>query len=73
VARFSEGDRKTIWNMRETGVPVMRIAKHLGRQNSSLRKFIADHGGERPQERRRSERRLSADDEEPDFILEKQS
>ena len=40
--RFSEGDRKTIWDMREAGVPVKRIAKHLGRQNCSVRKFIAD-------------------------------
>ncbi len=46
--RFSEEDRKTIWDMREAGVPVKRIAKHLDRQNSSLRKFIADHGGTRP-------------------------
>ena len=41
MARFSEEDKKTIWDMREAGVPVKRIAKHLGRQNSSLRKFIA--------------------------------
>jgi transposase-like protein len=43
--RFSEEDKETIWDMREAGVPVKRIAKHLDRQNSSLRKFIADHGG----------------------------
>jgi transposase, IS30 family len=64
VARFSEADRKTIWDMRESGVPVKRIAKHLGRQNSSLRKFIADHGGERPKERRRSDLRLSLEERE---------
>ena len=29
-------------------MPVKRIAKHLGRQNVSLRKFIADAGGKRP-------------------------
>jgi hypothetical protein len=28
-------DKGTIWEMREAGVPVKRIAKHLGRQNSS--------------------------------------
>ena len=39
---FSEADKATIWDRREAGVPVKRIAKHLGRQNSSLRKFIAD-------------------------------
>jgi acyl-CoA reductase-like NAD-dependent aldehyde dehydrogenase len=33
---------------------VKRIARHLGRQNSSLRKFIADAGGRRPSARERS-------------------
>ena len=46
MKRFSEEDRETIWDMREAGVPVKRIAKHLDRQNSSLRRFIADHGGD---------------------------
>jgi IS30 family transposase len=64
VARFSEEDRKTIWGMREAGVPVKRIAKHLGRQNSSLRKFIADAGGRRPSARERSELRLSLEERE---------
>jgi IS30 family transposase len=59
VVRFSDEDRKTIWDMREAGVPVKRIAKHLGRQNSSLRRLIADAGGGRPTPRERSERRLS--------------
>jgi IS30 family transposase len=59
MARFSEEDKVTIWDMREAGVPVKRIAKHLGRQNSSLRRFIADHGGRRPTARERSELRLS--------------
>src|SRR5271156_5588865 len=59
MARFSEADRATIWDMREAGVPVKRIARHLGRQNSSLRKFIADAGGRRPSARERCELRLS--------------
>jgi hypothetical protein len=59
MARFSEEERKTIWDMREAGVPVKRIAKHLDRQNSSVRRFIADHGGTRPTARERSELRLS--------------
>jgi transposase, IS30 family len=58
MARFSEEERKTIWDMREAGVPVKRIAKHLDRQSSSLRRFIADHGGTRPTARERSELRL---------------
>ena len=59
MARFSEEERKTIWDMREAGVPVKRIAKNLDMQNSSLRRFIADHGGTRPTARERSELRLS--------------
>jgi transposase, IS30 family len=64
MARFSPEDRETIWDMREAGVPVKRIAKHLGRQNSSLRKFIADAGGTRPTPRERSELRLSLEERE---------
>jgi hypothetical protein len=37
VIPFSEEDKIAIWDMREAGVPVKRIAKHLGRQNSSPR------------------------------------
>ncbi len=59
MVRFSEADKTTIWDMREAGVPVKRIAKHLGRQNSSLRRFIADAGGRRPSARERCELRLS--------------
>jgi hypothetical protein len=51
-------------SLREAGVPVKRIAKHLDRQNSSLRKFIADHGGRRPTPRERSELRLSLEERE---------
>jgi IS30 family transposase len=50
--------------MREAGVPVKRIAKHLGRQNSSLRKFIADAGGQRPSARERCDLRLSLQERE---------
>jgi len=59
VRRFSEAEKAVIWDMREAGVPVKRIAKHLGRQNVSLRKFIADAGGRRPSPRERSRLRLS--------------
>ena len=62
--RFSEEERQTIWDMREAAVPVKRIAKHLGRQNVSLRKFIADAGGKRPTARQRSELRLSLEERE---------
>jgi IS30 family transposase len=62
--RFSEEERQTIWDMREAGVPVKRIARHLGRQNVSVRKFIADAGGKRPTPRQRSELRLSLEERE---------
>ena len=64
MARFTEADKATIWEMREAGIPVKRIAKHLGRQNSSLRKFIADAGGRRPRPRGRAELRLSLEERE---------
>ena len=59
MRRFSEADKETIWDMREAGVPVKRIAKHLGRQNCSVRKFIATTGGRRPSARERCALRLS--------------
>jgi len=59
VRRFSVEDRETIWDMREAGVPVKRIAKHLGRQNCSVRTFIAATGGRRPRARERCALRLS--------------
>ncbi len=62
--RFTDAERQTIWDMREAGVPVKRIARHLGRQNVSLRKFIADAGGRRPTPRERSELRLSLEERE---------
>jgi IS30 family transposase len=62
--RFSEEERQTIWDMREAGVPIKRIARHPGRQNVSLRKFIADAGGKRPTARQRSELRLSLEERE---------
>lgn len=59
--RFSDTERAVVWDMREAGVPVKRIARHLGRQNSSLRRFIATAGGQRPRLARRAtqRRRLS--------------
>ena len=62
--RFSDEEQQTIWDMREAGVPVKRIARHLDRQNVSIRKFIADHGGRRPTPRQRSELRLSFEERE---------
>jgi len=64
VRRFSEADKETIWDMREAGVPVKRIAEHLGRQNCSVRKFIATTGGRRPSARERCALRLSVAERE---------
>jgi transposase-like protein len=38
VRRFSEAEKQTIWDMRQAGVPVKRIARHLGGQPVSLRR-----------------------------------
>jgi DNA-binding NarL/FixJ family response regulator len=59
VRRFGSLEKKTIWDMREAGVPVKRIARHLSGQNVSLRKFIADAGGKRPTPRDLSGLRLT--------------
>ena len=48
MRRFSDEDKKTVWDMREAGVPVKRIAKQLGRQNCSVRKFIATTAAKAP-------------------------
>ena len=62
--RFTAAERVVVWDMREAGVPVKRIARHLGRQNSSLRKFIADAGGKRPRPAGCCELRLSLGERE---------
>jgi transposase, IS30 family len=62
VRRFSEAEKQTIWDMREAGVPVKRIARHLGRQPVSLRKFLSGTGGKRPSARERCELRLSLEE-----------
>lgn len=64
MRRVSEAEKQTIWDMREAGVPVKRIARHLGRQPVSLRKFLSGTGGKRPSARERSELRLSLDERE---------
>jgi transposase, IS30 family len=59
VERFSEEDKATIWDMRERGAGLRRIARHLGRQDSSIRGFLARSGGSRPSARQGCELRLS--------------
>lgn len=59
MARFSEEDKATIWDMRERGVGLRAIARHLGRRDSSIRGFLARSGGSRPSARERCELRLS--------------
>ena len=64
MKRFTRLEEQTIWDMREAGVPVKRIARHLGRQPVSLRKFISSAGGKRANARERSELRLSLKEHE---------
>ena len=48
-------DRQTIWDMREAGVPVKRIARHLGQaERRRCASSSRTHGGERPTPRERS-------------------
>ena len=62
MRRFSEAERQTVWDMREAGVPVKRIARHLGRQPVSWRKFLSGTGGKRPSAQERSDLRLSLEE-----------
>jgi IS30 family transposase len=64
VRSFSEAEKQTTWDMRESGLPVKRIARHLGRQPVSLRKFLSATGGKRPSARERSELRRSLQERE---------
>ena len=64
MARFSEEDKATIWEMRERGVPLRGIARHLGRRDSSIRGFLARTGGSRPSARERCDLRLSLGERE---------
>ena len=64
MRRFSEAEKQTIWDMREAGAPVKRIARYLGRQPVSFRKFLSGTGGNRPNARERSELRLPLQERE---------
>jgi hypothetical protein len=57
--RFTEAEIEQVWDMHQTGVPVKRIARTLGRQNVSLRVLISKSGGIRPRARVANERHLS--------------
>ena len=57
--------RQTIWDMREAGVPVKRIARHLGRQNSSrCAGSLPTTGDSARRAGERSELRLSLEERE---------
>jgi IS30 family transposase len=64
VQRFTEAEKELIWDRHQAGVPVKRIAREMGRLNSTLRKFISTSGGIRPHPRLRSELHLSFDERE---------
>ena len=49
MRRFSEAEKETIWDMREAGVPVKRIARHLGRRARVLAQVPLGHRGEASQ------------------------
>ena len=59
MRRFTDEEKEQIWDWHQSGVPVKRIARRLGRNNASLRKLVGETGGVRPRARVINERRLS--------------
>jgi IS30 family transposase len=61
---FTEEEVATIWEDHQAGVPLKRIARTLGRENSAVRKYVGRTGGIRPRPRVVSELRLSQSERE---------
>ncbi len=61
---FTEEEKATIWADHQAGVPLKRIARTLGRENSAIRKYVGRTGGIRPRPRVVSELRLSQSERE---------
>jgi IS30 family transposase len=64
MRRFTEEEMATIWEDHQAGVPLKRIARTLGRENSAIRKYVGRTGGIRPRPRVVSELRLSQSERE---------
>ena len=64
MRRFTEDEKATIWEDHQAGVPLKRIARTLGRENSAIRKYVGRTGGIPPQPRVVSELRLSQSERE---------
>jgi len=64
MPKFTEEERKVLWDMFEAGVPMKRIGRHMGRHHSSIRMHIVYAGGKRPQPPACSELRLSLSERE---------
>jgi len=60
MRRFTEDEKATIWEDHQAGVPLKRIARTLGRENSVIREYVGRTGGIPPQPRVVSELRLSS-------------
>ena len=61
---FTDEERATIWDDHQAGVPLKRIARKLGRQNSAIREYVGRTGGIRPRPRVVCELRLSQSERE---------
>ena len=61
---FADEEKATIWDDHQAGVPLKRIARKLGRQNSAIREYVGRTGGIRPRPRVVSELRLSQSERE---------
>jgi IS30 family transposase len=62
--RFTVEEKATIWEDHQAGVPLKRIARKLGRQNSVIREYVGRTGGIQPRPRVVSELRLSQSERE---------
>jgi hypothetical protein len=45
MRKFTEEEKATIWEDHQAGVPLKRIARTLGRENSAIRKYVGRTGG----------------------------
>jgi IS30 family transposase len=64
MRKFTEEEKATIWEDHQAGVPLKRIARNLGRENSAIRKYVGRTGGIPPRPRVVSELRLSQSERE---------
>ena len=61
---LTDVDRAAIWDRRAAGEATTRVARHLGLPLETVRRYVATHGGVRPEPRRRARLALTAENRE---------